>query len=152
MFVAQQPLLKHRLAFVASFPLALVRSRRIALVFAVLLGSLAVDALGSSQTLREFDLGIVKRRVEGNVTTIRVDRGDRVVLRWRADEAVTIHLHGYDLHAQLTSVARTDMRFLAGIAGRFPITAHEFGAATQPGAQAKRPRETTLLYLEVQPR
>lgn len=152
MFVAQQPVRKHRLAFVASFPLALIRSRRIALAFAVFLGSLAVDTLGSSQTLREFDLGIVKRRVEGNVTTIVVDRGDRVVLRWRADEAVTIHLHGYDLHAELTPVARADMRFLAGIAGRFPITAHEFGASTHQGAQTKRHRETTLLYLEVQPR
>ncbi len=152
MCATQQSLHVGRHALVEPIPRALVGSGFITLACAALLGSLMVDALGSSQALREFDLGIVKRRVEGNIKTIRVDRGDRVVLRWRADEAVTIHLHGYDLHAELTPAARTDMRFLAGIAGRFPITAHEFGAAPRQGTQARHHRETVLLYLEVQPR
>lgn len=43
------------------------------------------------------------------------------------------------------------MRFEAGVAGRFAITAHEFGAIADRGARPQKHRETTLLYIEVLP-
>lgn len=112
---------------------------------------LGVALLGAASTVREFDLSILKRRIEGGGATIRVTRGETVLLRWRTDEAVSLHVHGYDLRANLSPLAPTSMRFEAGVAGRFPITAHEFGAAADHETRRKKHRETTLLHLEVLP-
>jgi hypothetical protein len=115
---------------------------------AVLLG---VALLAAASTVHEFDIRIVERRVEGGASTLRVNRGETVVLRWRTDEAVSLHVHGYDLRASLSPAAPTSMRFEANVAGRFPITAHEFGDAADQDARPKKHREVTLLYLEVLP-
>jgi FtsP/CotA-like multicopper oxidase with cupredoxin domain len=115
---------------------------------AVLLG---LALLGAATPAREFDISIVGRRVEGTTTTIRVKRGDSVILRWRTDEAVSVHVHGYDIQAKLSPASSTRMRFEAGVAGRFAITAHDFGAVADHEAPAQKHRETTLLYLEVLP-
>ena len=40
---------------------------------------------------------------------------------------------------------------VAGVAGRFAITAHEFGAVADHEAPPRKHREITLLYLEVLP-
>ena len=115
---------------------------------AVLLG---LALLGAATPAREFDISIVGRRVEGNNSTIRVKRGDSVILRWRTDEAVSLHVHGYDIEATLSPASSTRMRFEAGVAGRFPITAHEFGTVAAHEAPPRKHREITLLYLEVLP-
>jgi len=112
---------------------------------------LSVALLGAAPVVREFDLGILKRRVEGNLSTIRVKRGDTVFLRWRSDEAVLLHLHGYDLRASVTPAVPAYMRFEAGAAGRFAISAHEFGPPANAARRSKKHREITLLYLEVLP-
>jgi FtsP/CotA-like multicopper oxidase with cupredoxin domain len=115
---------------------------------AVLLG---VALLAAASPAREFDISIVGRRVEGTSTTIRVKRGDSVILRWRTDEAVSVHVHGYDIEATLSPASSTPVRFEAGVAGRFAITAHEFGAVADHDAPPRKHREITLLYLEVLP-
>ena len=115
---------------------------------AVLLG---FALLGAATAEREFDISIVQRRVEGSTSTIRVKRGDSVILRWRTDEAVSLHVHGYDLRSTLSPASSTRIRFEAGVAGRFPITAHEFGAVADHEALPQKHREVTLLYLEVLP-
>ena len=91
------------------------------------------------------------RRVEGSASTLRIKRGDTVLLRLRSDEAVSLHVHGYDLQANLSPASPKTIRFEATVAGRFPITAHEFGAAADQDARPKQHREVTLLYLEVLP-
>jgi hypothetical protein len=118
------------------------------LTLAVLL-SLAL--LGAASATHEFDLSILKRRLEGGATTIRVRQGETVLLRWRTDEAVLLHVHGYDLRANLSPLVPASMRFEAGVAGRFAISAHEFGAVADHGTRPRKQRETTLLYLEVLP-
>src|SRR5438552_3839973 len=112
---------------------------------------LAFALLVAATPAREFDLSIVGRRVEGSTPTIRVKRGDSVILRWRTDEAVSLHLHGYDIQTKLSPASSTRMRFEAGVAGRFAITAHEFGAVADAEARPQKHREITLLYLEVLP-
>jgi len=112
---------------------------------------LSVALLGAAPVVREFDVGILKRRIEGSTSTIRVKQGETVLLRWRTDEAVFLHVNGYDLRANLSPSAPASMRFEARVAGRFAITAHEFGAVADHGARPKKHRETTLLYLEVLP-
>jgi hypothetical protein len=113
----------------------------------VLLGA---TLLCGASAVREFDVGIRDRRVEGGAPTLRVKRGETVLLRWRTDEAVSLHVHGYDLRAKLSPASPATLRFEAAVAGRFPITAHEFGAAAA-GTGSKSHREVTLLYLEVLP-
>lgn len=115
---------------------------------AVLLG---FALLGAATPAREFDISIVGRRVEGTTTTIRVKRGDSVILRWRTDETVSLHVHGYDMRANVSPASSTRMRFEAGVAGRFAVTAHEFGVVADHEAPPKKHREITLLYLEVLP-
>ena len=112
---------------------------------------LGVALLGAASAVREFDVSIRDRHVEGGQSTLRVMRGDTVLMRLRADETVSLHLHGYDLRADLSPASTTSVRFEATIAGRFPITAHEFGAAAVNAARPTKHREVTLLYLEVLP-
>jgi hypothetical protein len=113
---------------------------------------LSIALLCAASTLREFDISIRDRRVEGSASTLRIKRGDTVLLRWRSDETVAVHLHGYDLQANVFATSPATLRFDATIAGRFPITAHEFGAAAADrDARLKKHREVTLLYLEVLP-
>jgi FtsP/CotA-like multicopper oxidase with cupredoxin domain len=106
--------------------------------------------LAGSAAARDFDLRIVKRRLLRSGQTIRVNQGESVLLRWHSDEAVSLHLHGYDLQLQVSASEPAAMRFDAGVAGRFPISTHGFGAGGHAGAAGHR--ETTLLYLEVLPR
>jgi len=112
---------------------------------------LAVALLGAASAVREFEISIRDRRVEGSLSALRVKRGDTVVLRWRSDEAVSLHVHGYDIRATLSAASPKSIRFEARVAGRFPITAHEFGATAANDARPNRQREVTLLYLEVLP-
>jgi len=112
---------------------------------------LAVVLLCGASAVREFEISIRDRRVEGSASTLRVKRGETVLLRFRTDEAVSLHVHGYDMRANLSAASPKSMRFEAGVAGRFPITAHEFGAVADQDARPNRHREVTLLYLEVLP-
>jgi len=112
---------------------------------------LSVLLLGAAPAVQEFELSILKRSIEGKVSTIRVRQGETVLLRWRTDETVELHVHGYDLRARLSPSQPASVRFEARVAGRFPITAHGFGAVAEHRARPKKHRETTLLYLEVLP-
>ena len=118
---------------------------RIAIAF------LGVVLLCGAATVREFEISIRDRRVEGSASTVRVKRGETVLLRFRTDEAVALHVHGYDVQVNLSPASPDPIRFEAKVAGRFPITAHHFGATADPHARPKGPREVTLLHLEVLP-
>jgi hypothetical protein len=61
---------------------------------------------------------------------------------------VSIHLHGYDIEKVITPEAPTTFNFTTYATGRFPITAHGFGAHAHGGGHEEAP----LLYLEVHPR
>ena len=112
---------------------------------------LAVVLLCGASAVREFEISIRDRRVEGSASTLRVKRGETVLLRFRTDEAVSLHVHGYDVQVNLSPASPDPLRFEAKVAGRFPITAHQFGATADPHARPNKHREVTLLYLEVLP-
>jgi hypothetical protein len=109
-----------------------------------------LPALAAEQ---EFTLKIAQRQIAKKPPTIKVKQGDRLVLNWTTDEAVKLHLHGYDLLLTLrpgnVSQAPQKMMLTANIAGRFPLSAHGFGADL--GTHAKHQKEAPLLYLEVEP-
>lgn len=111
--------------------------------FVIALLGLPLFALGETRVV---EISVVKRRSEGGVRTVRVAKGESVSLRVRSDEAMTIHVHGYDIELRPDPGSQAQVTFPAKIVGRFPVTAH---LAHAPGG--KRASEPTLLYLEVHP-
>jgi hypothetical protein len=114
---------------------------RLARICILLVAVWAVGCGGGGQaTRRELDLNVRGGALAPDEQLIRADQGDDIVLRWSADEPITIHLHGYDIEKDLKPGAVTTMSFVATATGRFPITRHGHG------------EETPLAYLEVHPR
>jgi FtsP/CotA-like multicopper oxidase with cupredoxin domain len=74
-----------------------------------------------------------------NAGTIRFQQGDLIRLRWTTDEAMVLHLHGYDIEGDIAAGEPTSMVFDADLAGRFPTERH----GTKP---------VTLVYVEVYPK
>jgi FtsP/CotA-like multicopper oxidase with cupredoxin domain len=91
---------------------------------------------------RRVALDIRNHRVAADQRIIRVSEGDRVELRWTADEAVKLHLHGYDIGLGLEPGAPGSMTFEAHTAGRFPVGIHGSGGHGHGN----------IIYLEVHPR
>jgi hypothetical protein len=106
-----------------------------AVALALALASTAVAAE------RVFDLAIVRGKLTGGRDTIRVHQGDNIVLRWRSDRSMVLHLHGYEIETRVSPGAGAETRFEARATGRFPIHVH--------AGQARS--EAVLVYLEVYP-
>ncbi len=100
---------------------------------------LSGHGLAQSTKIREFSVEIRGRKVTAAKKTFRITEGDDVRIDWRTDEVADLHLHGYDLHAKAEPGRTVSLTFKAHTAGRFPISAHNFGHAT-------------LVYLEIYPR
>ena len=98
-------------------------------------------------------LAIAQRKIAPKPPTIRVRQGDNITLVWTTDEIVSIHLHGYDHLLEVKPGEEKTMRIDAAVPGRFPVSAHGYGAQTEgKGKQHKHHREAPLMYLEVLPR
>lgn len=76
----------------------------------------------------QFDLAIRDGDLDLEDDTIRVRQGDAVTFRMTADQAGGIHLHGYNLEADVGPDAPVEMKFEADATGRFVITLHTFAA------------------------
>ena len=87
---------------------------------------------------------IENRKVVEPSEAIRITEGDVIELRWTSDEAVELHLHGYDLELEVRPGEPAAMVIEAHATGRFPITSHGWGEGGH-GHDA-------LTYLEVYPR
>lgn len=92
--------------------------------------------------LQRVDLGIEHGKVNIKDKTIRVAQNDMVELRWSSDGNQTLHLHGYDIEAEVRPNSPVVMHFDAFATGRFPVEIH--GGSQGGGA--------VLVYLEVHPR
>jgi len=110
--------------------------------YAILLIPLTLAAAGNVVV----DLSIVRGKPEGGVRTVRAERGDALELKVRSDEAIEVHVHGYDVKVKVSPGGKASMKLSAQLVGRFPVTAHLHGKG---GGKASEP---TLLYLEVHPR
>jgi hypothetical protein len=92
---------------------------------------------------RVFALPLRNGRLPKELQLLRVTEGDIVTLRWTADRAVVLHLHGYDIEKHIEAGVASDMTFTARATGRFPVHAHMVGAKSD---------DAPLLYVEVYPR
>ncbi|NHQ93551.1 hypothetical protein [Janthinobacterium lividum] len=98
-------------------------------------------------------LAIAQRKIAAKPPTIRVKQHDTITLDWTTDEIVNIHLHGYDQLLTVKPGETKAMRIDAAVPGRFPVSAHGYGAQTEgKDKQHKHHREAPLMYLEVLPR
>ena len=75
------------------------------------------------------NLPIVNRETGLTRDDLRVSRGDTVALTVTADEPGEVHLHGYDLSAQVSPGQPGGLLFTADTAGAFALNFHVFGAA-----------------------
>jgi hypothetical protein len=128
-----------------STTMARLRSLLAAFALALSLASLLdVTAAGAAEVT--FVLPIGKGRVPENMRLIRVKRGDVVTLKWSADKAMRLHLHGYDIEKEVAPGAVTEMTFTARATGRFTVEPH---LAKQPtGGHA---HGDVLVTIEVYP-
>lgn len=111
----------------------------IASVHGLLGSALATERQASIKIERQIE----KRKLVGP-NVVRVTEGQIVELRWSSDEAVELHLHGYDVVAKVKPGAPGVMGFTAHATGRYPVTIH---GHSHGGGHS----EKTLLYLEVHP-
>ena len=94
------------------------------------------DSSGSSPQDRSVSVRIQDGKMDP--AEIRVDEGDRLTLRITSDEAVELHLHGYDRELEVEPGEAATLELVADRGGSFPIEDHE--------------TEETLGTLVVQPR
>lgn len=116
--------------------------------FALILVVWASDIHAQSGAARSIDLKIEKGVFVGAETgnVVRAKEGESLVLNWTTDEAVELHLHGYDIELAVKPGTSESMTFEAFATGRFPITLHGHGS------DGKAAHMGALGYLEVLPR
>ena len=66
-------------------------------------------------------------KVNGGIQRPKVDQGDHVVIVVTSDVADEVHLHGYDLHADVEAGGKARIPFVATIPGRFEVELEEKG-------------------------
>ena len=125
----------------------MVTSRRACLLWLAMVPFLSTvlarAAAAQESSRRVIEARIVNRTVHEPAEAIRINEGDVVELRWTSDEAVELHLHGYDIELHVRPGEPATMIIEAIHTGRFPITSHGWGEGGH-GHDA-------LTYLEVYP-
>ena len=70
---------------------------------------------------KNFPLTIANKKITSGMTTLSVNKGDSVTLSILCDEDEELHLHGYDVSADLTANVPATLTFIASTSGRFPF-------------------------------
>jgi len=120
--------------------------------FALLVVLSGCGATGAAEPVaRVIHLQITARAASGPdlsagrpAPVLKLARGETVILRWRSDEPVSLHLHGYNIEARVSADGTADMRLHARATGRFALETHGVGGDSR--------LHKTLLYVEVHPR
>lgn len=101
-------------------------------------GALAPTASDAIPGKEVFDLVVKDGKLESGQSVMQVHQGEQVVLRISSDASDELHLHGYDLHAQITPEENAVLEFSANRTGRFTLELHR--ANTELGALEVYPR------------
>ena len=104
------------------------RNQRIGLLAgAVVIVVIAVSVIGGGSSDKTKTASgpqtvtVVNGKPQGGVKTITYKKGDTVDLTVRSDTADEIHIHGYDLHKDVTKGGSVHFTFPASIDGKFVI-------------------------------
>lgn len=93
---------------------------RLLLLVALLL---APAAGADAPPLTRFDVAIVGGTVQGD-RTLEVDRGAQVEIHITSDQEMELHLHGYDVIAEVGPERAGEIAFVAHASGRFAVESH----------------------------
>ena len=116
----------------------------------LLSGTLMGGAVAQENSPRVIEVRVENRKVVAPEEAIRITQGDVIELRWSSDEAVELHLHGYDVELHVGPDAPATMAIEAFAAGRFPITSHGWSGGGDSGGDSGGDHDA-LTYLEVYP-
>ena len=114
----------------------------------------AADGEGARAPARSFELRIEQRRVPQAQRVLRATEGERVELRWTADEPLVLHLHGYDIETRVAPGKPALTSFTARLTGRFPVAIHvdRTQGRSDSSVKSSSHHHLTLLHVEVHPR
>jgi hypothetical protein len=93
---------------------------------------------GSPARQKLFEIDIRDGKIVSGSPSLQVREGDEVTLKIISDRGDELHLHGYDLHAQLVAGEATTLAFTAARTGRFGLEMHH--AHTELGTLDVYPR------------
>lgn len=119
--------------------------RAVRITVAVLAAGLFLAVPGYSDSTRTVDIEINNGKVLGR-KSVRVGRGDTVILRWGSNQRLELHLHGYDMRTTVSPGTPAEMKIRARATGRFPVEIHGQG---ESGGHSHGHR--TIFHLEVYP-
>jgi hypothetical protein len=111
------------------------RNQRIALLVAavvvVVIAAIVIGSGGSDSKDKTASgpqtVTVVNGKPEGGVKTITYNKGDTVDLTVKSDTADEIHIHGYDLHKDVTKGGSVHFTFPASIDGKFVVELENAG-------------------------
>ena len=113
-----------------------------------LLNQGSVKLAATTSTLEKtINIEIRSGEVSETSKVIRILEGTDLILVLNSDQPVVLHLHGYDIIAEVPKSGKALMKLNTFATGRFPIKIHPPAEDHQGNAQHER----TLLYLEVHP-
>ena len=71
-----------------------------------------------------FEMDIVGGELTGDESTLTVNQGDTVTIDWTSDLPLLVHLHGYNIEAEVGPGVTAPMNFEAHATGRYDIFIH----------------------------
>lgn len=131
-----------------------VKTMRVITAMAVvLLTTLLLAACGGGDPeSHTFELSVTSTTLLDGETPIQVKQGDTVTLDVAMDEALTFHLHGYDIEVEGGPSEHAVLSFVADATGSFPFTVHPIEEHEEGGDHGHEEEEVELGRLEVLPR
>jgi FtsP/CotA-like multicopper oxidase with cupredoxin domain len=98
----------------------------IVVVAAILIGSGGGDSSDKTASGPQ-TVTVVNGKAEGGIKKITYKKGDTVDLTVKSDTADEIHIHGYDLHKDVTKGGSVHFTFPASLDGTFVIELENAG-------------------------
>ena len=128
--------------------------RMLATFALALLAVLTLAACGGGDPeSHTFELSVTSTTLLKGVTPIQVKQGDTVTLDVSMDDALTFHLHGYDIEVEGGPGEHAVLNFVADATGSFPFTVHAVEEHEEGGDhEHEEEEEVELGRLEVLPR
>lgn len=76
---------------------------------------------------RVLDVTFADGKVSGVEGRVEVNKGEQIVLRVTSDIVEEIHVHGYDLYADLVPGQTAELVFVADLPGSYEVELHDAG-------------------------
>jgi hypothetical protein len=89
--------------------------------------SAATPAPSPSPSARTIEVTFAGGKISGVDARVSVKVGEQVVLRVTSDVVEEIHVHGYDLYADLVPGTPAELAFTADLPGSYEVELHDAG-------------------------